>query len=158
MKRISIAVDGPSAAGKGTVARGVARALDYSYLDTGAMYRSVALLALAQHIPLHDEAALAALAGSLQFAFDWDGEVLRIRVNQQDVTDHIRTAEIGAAASSVSRHARVRAALVALQQDLASHGGVVMDGRDIGTVVLPHAELKIYLDGSLDARARRRNA
>jgi len=153
---ICIAIDGPAASGKGTVARAVARLLDYQYLDTGAMYRSVALLADEQGVPWTDAPGLARIAALLDLDFRWDGEQLRILLEGRDVSRAIRAQRIGEGASAVAVHPAVRRALVARQQHLATRGGVVMDGRDIGTVVLPRAELKIYLDASLDERARRR--
>jgi cytidylate kinase len=154
---LTIAVDGPGSAGKGTVAKGVARALGYQYIDTGAMYRAVALFAHRSGVDWDDEPGLARLIEGLDFSFEWDGDVLRVLVNREDITSRIRTEEIGAGASRVSRLSSVRAGLLQLQQRLGAAGGVVMDGRDIGTVVLPGAELKIYLDASLDERARRRH-
>ena len=156
--RISIAVDGPAASGKGTAARGVAQALDYAYIDTGAMYRAVGLAAQARGLPLSDEAAVGAVAQALEFGFSWDGGVLRLSVDGQDVTQAIRTEAAGRGASAVATLPAVRRALVAQQQKLADRGGVVMDGRDIGTVVLPDAHLKVFLDASVEVRAARRHA
>lgn len=154
VKRLVVAVDGPSGAGKGTVARAVARALGYRHIDTGAMYRAVAWRALALGIPLEaagDVAAVAARAG-----FDLgDGA---IAIDGHDVTAAIRTPDMDKAAALVARNAAVRDVLVARQRTLGADGGVVMEGRDIGTVVFPQAELKIYLDASQDERARRRAA
>jgi len=154
---LTIALDGPASSGKGTVARGVARALDYQYVDTGAMYRSIALMAQRAGIDWNDASSLADLAAGLGFEFQWNGDVLRILVNGEDVTSAIRSGEIGAGASAVSRHPDVRQALLARQRALGEAGGVVMDGRDIGTVVLPSADLKVYLDAAPDVRARRRH-
>ena len=154
---ISIAVDGPGSAGKGTVAQSVARTLGYQYIDTGAMYRSVALMAQRAGIPWNDETAVAELARNLAFHFGWDGDVLRVQVDGEDVSAEIRRDGIGRGASDVSALPEVRAALLQLQRDLGAGGGVVMDGRDIGTVVLPDAQLKVYLDADLDERARRRH-
>ncbi len=156
-REIAIAVDGPGSSGKGTVARAVARSLGYQYVDTGAMYRSVALAAVRRGVPLTDEAALSSLAASLRFRFAWDGDVLRVHLDGEDVTRDIRTEAVGQAASRVSALPGVRTALLTLQRELARAGGVVMDGRDIGTVVLPDAELKVFLDADLDERARRRH-
>ena len=154
---IAIAVDGPGSSGKGTVARGVARALGYQYVDTGSMYRSVALVAQERGLSWKDGPAVAALARALDFRFLWDGDVLRVLVDGQDVTSCIRRDEIGRGASDDSALAPVRTALLDLQRALADVGGVVMDGRDIGTVVLPKADLKVFLDAGLDERARRRH-
>jgi CMP/dCMP kinase len=151
-----IAVDGPGSSGKGTVARGVAAALGYRYVDTGSMYRAIALLASRRGVAWSDADALAALARSVVFDFEWDGDVHRVLADGEDVTRAIRGDEIGQGASLVSRHPGVRDALLGLQRGLAAAGGVVMDGRDIGTVVLPNADLKVYLDASIDERARRR--
>ena len=157
MKGLTIAVDGPSSAGKGTVAKGVARSLGYAYLDTGAMYRAVALIASRKGLSLDDEASLAEVAVRLTFAFEWNGEALKVIVDGEDVTGAIRTGPMGQAASAVSRHPAVRRALTVQQRRHGDEGGVVMDGRDIGTVVLPDADLKVFLDGDLDERARRRH-
>jgi cytidylate kinase len=154
---IAIAVDGPASSGKGTVARGVARALGYQYVDTGSMYRSVALIALQRGMDLRGERELTALAERLQFQFVWDGDILRVVVDGIDVTSQIRRDEVGRGASDVSTLPGVRAALLGLQRALGHQGGVVMDGRDIGTVVLPDAQLKVFLDADLDERARRRH-
>lgn len=154
---ITIAVDGPGSSGKGTVARKVAMALGYQYVDTGAMYRSVALVAHERGIDWTDESACAEVARHLDIRFEWDDDLLRIVVGGRDVTTLLRTEEIGAGASAVSKLPLVRAALLDRQQALGRAGGVVMDGRDIGTVVLPHAELKIYLDAGLEERALRRH-
>ena len=157
MRALRIAVDGPGSSGKGTVARGIARVLGYRYVDTGAMYRAVALRAERVGVSLEDAGAVAQLAQELSFDFRWDGETLRILVDGEELTRAIRLDEVGQAASQVSRHPEVRAVLLRLQRELAAGGGVVLDGRDIGTVVLPEAELKIYLDASLEERARRRH-
>lgn len=154
---IAIAVDGPGSSGKGTVARKVARALGYQYVDTGAMYRAVALLADRRGVAWTNEAALVALTAGLDFRFVWDGESLRVLVDGEDVSAPIRIDAIGQGASRVSALPGVRAALLDLQRALGAAGGVVMDGRDIGTVVLPDAELKIYLDATLEERAARRH-
>jgi len=156
-QRLRIAVDGPGSSGKGTVARAVARELGYAYVDTGAMYRAVALFALRREVDWDDGDALASLASSLRFEFQWDGDVLRVFVDGGEVTRDLRRDAMSTGASRVSRYAAVRQALLELQRELAAQGGVVMDGRDIGTVVLPDAELKVYLDADLDVRARRRH-
>ncbi len=157
IKALTIAVDGPGSSGKGTVARGTARALGYQYVDTGAMYRSVALFSKRAGVAWTDEQAVAEIARNLRFSFVWDGDVLRIVVDEEDVSGVIRTAEIGKGASDVSALPAVRAALLDLQRGLGARGGVVMDGRDIGTVILPDAELKVFLVANLEERARRRH-
>ena len=152
MRQVIIAIDGPSGAGKGTVARAVARALGYRHVDTGAMYRALAWQALANGIELSDEAAIAALAR--RATFELTGE--RVVIDGQDVSGAIRTPEIDVAAAAVARLPAVRRALVERQRELAAGGGVVVEGRDIGSVVFPEADVKIYLDASPDERARRR--
>lgn len=148
-----VAIDGPSGAGKGTVARAVARALRWRYVDTGAMYRAVAWKAARDGRALDDEAAVAAVSAAAVFAMDES----RVAIDGRDVTEAIRTSEIDAAAARVARMPRVRAALVARQRRYAADGPVVMEGRDIGTVVFPDAAVKIYLDASPAERARRRS-
>ncbi|MBW1879490.1 MAG: (d)CMP kinase [Deltaproteobacteria bacterium] len=157
-KPLIIAVDGPASSGKGTVARTVALLLGYQYIDTGAMYRAVALVARERGISWDAEDAVAEVAAGLHFAFSFDGELLQVLVDGRDVTADIRQEHIGQGASDVSRHPTVRRALLGLQRALARRGGVVMDGRDIGTVVLPDADLKVYLDAKVEERAQRRHA
>jgi cytidylate kinase len=147
-----IAIDGPSGAGKGSVSRSLARALGYRYVDTGAMYRAVAWMATRDGIALEDESALSALADRVDLTLD-DGIV---KVDGHDVTSAIRTIEIDAAAALVARMPAVRDVLVRRQRAYASVGGLVMEGRDIGTTVFPVADVKIYLDASPDERALRR--
>lgn len=149
-----IAIDGPSGAGKGTVSRAVAAALGFRYVDTGAMYRAVAWKALDAGIPLDDERAVRRLADSAVI----DLSATRVAVDGVDVTRLIRTPFIDQAAASVARLPLVRGVLVARQRQMGAEGGVVMEGRDIGTVVFPEADVKVYLDASPQERARRRAA
>lgn len=147
-----IAIDGPSGAGKGTIARAVAARLDYVHIDTGAMYRAVAWKARHEGLDLADEAAVARLAERA----DLDVRHGRVSIDGHDVAAAIRSAEIDRAATIVARHPAVRRVLVERQRGLGVRGGVVMEGRDIGTVVFPDAGVKIYLDASPEERARRR--
>jgi len=154
MPPLIIAIDGPSGAGKGTVARAVAARLGYRHMDTGAMYRAVAWKALNDGLNLEDEAALAALAEDATIVVEPSG----VWIGGQDVTAAIRTPEIDRAAAIAARLPGVRAALVKRQRRAGELGAIVMEGRDIGTVVFPNADVKIYLDASSEERARRRAA
>lgn len=151
-RRLVIAIDGPSGAGKGTLARSLAKALDYAHVDTGAMYRAVAWKAVHDGLSLDDEFAVARMAK--EALIDQRGGL--IVIDGHDVTHDIRTPEIDKAAAAVARLARVRAILAERQRVLGQGGGVVMEGRDITTVVFPDADVKIYVDASPEERARRR--
>ena len=161
--RLTIAIDGPAGSGKSTVARRTAALLGYLYLDSGAMYRAVALKALERKIPLENEPALVALTRETQIelaaptaAQEAAGLKNRVFLDGREVTQEIRTAEVAQAASRLATIAGVREVLVAEQQRAGQGGGVVMEGRDIGTVVFPKAELKIFLEASPETRAQRR--
>jgi CMP/dCMP kinase len=153
-KHLIVAIDGPSGAGKGTVARAVAARLGYRHIDTGAMYRALAWKARAEGIDLADEQAVSA-AGQ-RARFDLEGG--RVVIDGHDVAAAIRTPDMDTAAAAVARHPAVRRVLVARQREYGAGGGTVMEGRDIGTVVFPDADVKIYLDASPEERARRRAA
>jgi CMP/dCMP kinase len=147
-----VAIDGPAGAGKSTVARALADRLGFRYLDTGAMYRALTLLALRRGIDLGDGAALGALAQASAIAFEGD----RVLIGDEDVTDAIRQTEIDRVVSTVARHPEVREVMRDRQSDLAEHGDAVIEGRDIGTVVCPNADVKVYLVADAAERARRR--
>ena len=152
MRPLIIAIDGPSGAGKGTVARAIARELGYRHVDSGAMYRAVGWKAIRDGVRLEDEAAVAALAEGARI----EVSSTRVTIDGIDVTRAIRTPEIDRAAAGVARLPRVRGVLVAQQRQMGINGGIVMEGRDIGTVVFPAADVKLYLDASPEERARRR--
>jgi cytidylate kinase len=152
MRPLVIAIDGPSGAGKGTVARAVAAELGYRHVDSGAMYRAVGWKATRDGVPLDDEAAVAALAEASRI----DVTDERVTIDDADVTRAIRTPEIDRAAAAVARLPRVRGVLVERQRALGAGGAIVMEGRDIGTVVFPNADVKVYLDAAPEERARRR--
>src|SRR5712671_6046143 len=152
MRPLIIAIDGPSGAGKGTVARAVAAQLGYRHIDSGAMYRAIAWKGLDDGLQLDDEPAIASLAERA----DLDLSGSAVTIDGYDVTHEIRTPEIDKAAATVARLPAVRAVLVDSQRRLGRDGGVVMEGRDIGTVVFPRADVKIYLDAAPEERARRR--
>ena len=163
MAKLTIAIDGPAGSGKSSVARRVAELLGYLYLDSGAMYRALALKALERGVPLEDEAQLDALARETHVELRAPspeqiaaGVKNRVFLDGREVTAEIRTDQVAQAASRLATIAGVRAVLVAEQQRAGAGGGVVMEGRDIGTVVFPRAELKIFLDASPEVRAERR--
>lgn len=151
--KINIAIDGPGAAGKSTIAKCLAKKLNYVHLDTGAMYRSTAYKALQNQISLEDEAAVCKMLENTKIQLATDGSIF---LDGEDVSDKIRTNEISLAASLVSKLANVRRMLVERQQEMAKEKGFIMDGRDIGTVVLKDAEVKIYMTATPMARAKRR--
>ncbi|HEV2388489.1 MAG TPA: (d)CMP kinase [Candidatus Acidoferrales bacterium] len=152
----TIAIDGPAGSGKSTAARRVAELLGYQYIDTGAMYRAVALRALRAGTPLDDALRLAELVQTARVELRWTGGLTRVWLDGAEVTEEIRRPEVAQAASRVATVSAVRAALVPAQRSLGATGGVVMEGRDIGTVVFPNAELKVFLTASAEERARRR--
>jgi CMP/dCMP kinase len=156
MRKLIIAIDGPVGSGKSTVARGVAELLGYTYLDSGAMYRALALKANRRAVSLSDATALEALARETHIDLERGADGQRVLLDGEDVTLAIRTAEVSQAASHVALVPGVRRVLVDEQRRAGSRSGVVMEGRDIGTVVFPHADLKIFLDASVDVRAERR--
>lgn len=161
-KRPIVAIDGPAGAGKSTVARRLAEQLGYVLVDTGAMYRAVALAALRAGVPWNDGERVAALArgivGARSLAFERDEALgVRVKLAGEDISEAIRTPEIAQGASTVSADPGVRAALLDLQRQAGQGGGVVLEGRDIGTVVFPDAEVKFFLTASPETRARRRH-
>jgi len=153
-----IAIDGPSGAGKSTLAKRLARELGFIYLDTGAMYRALALKALRQGVDLADDARLARLVESTEIDLQDDNGTLEVLLDGINVADEIRTPEVSQLASKVSALKIVRARMLDLQRRMGQRGSVVAEGRDIGTVVFPNAEVKIFLDASAEERGRRRYA
>lgn len=153
MKKINIAIDGPSAAGKSTISKDIGKKLNYVHLDSGAMYRSAAYKALNENIALTDETKLVKMLKDTKIELTVDGKVI---VDEKDVSGLIRTEEISMAASNISKLKGVREILVEEQREMADSKGFIMDGRDIGTVVLKDAEVKIFLTASVEARAMRR--
>jgi CMP/dCMP kinase len=155
-KKLTIAIDGPSGAGKSTVAQSLAKRLGYIYIDTGAMYRSVALKVKERGISPEDESALKELASSLPITFAIEEDQTHVFCDGKDITSTIRTPEISRLASSISKQKEVRKSLVQMQRKMGKEGGVILEGRDIGTVVFPDADVKFYLDAESDERVRRR--
>lgn len=155
-KTIQVAIDGPASAGKSTVAKILAKELGYIYCDTGAMYRALTYQAIKNKIELTDENQLVRLLKEMVISFEPNKGNQKVFINGEEVTDAIRLTDVTNAVSAVSAHGKVRKELVKRQQEIASHGGIVMDGRDIGTAVLPTAEVKIFLIASVDERAERR--
>ena len=157
MKHINVAIDGPSGAGKSTIARAAAKDLGLLYVDTGAIYRSIGYYLLRHGVDPKDKDRVVPLLPGIRIALRYEDDGLQhMLLNGQDVTAEIRFPEVSAYASDVSAHAEVRSYLLEMQQDLARRHSVIMDGRDIGTVVLPEAELKIFLTAAPEIRAKRR--
>ncbi|EPA0802551.1 (d)CMP kinase [Enterococcus hirae] len=156
MTQISIAIDGPASSGKSTVAKILAKEYNYIYTDTGAMYRAITYLAIKHQVPFEDEEQLVKLIQAYPISFIQETDGQHVLVADQDVTTEIRQPDVTKAVSEVSAHQKVREALVSIQRKIGEHGGVVMDGRDIGTSVLPQAEVKIFLVASVTERAQRR--
>lgn len=156
MERIIIAIDGPAASGKSTTAKLLAKKLDYIYLDTGAMYRACALQAMRQDIALEDRAAISAMMDTLEIKIEQGLEGNLIYLSGEDISAAIRTPEVSNMASAISAIPEVRIKMVELQRRLGEAGGVILDGRDIGTVVFPNAQCKFFLVADIKARAMRR--
>ena len=156
MKKIVLAIDGPAGSGKSTTAKLVALALGYRYIDTGAMYRAVTLKVLQNNISESDEEKISSLLATTSVEFMNVNETLKVLLDGNDVTDAIRSIEVTNAVSAVSAIDSVRKKMVDLQRQMGNDGGVVLEGRDIGTVVFPNAELKIFLTASVEERAKRR--
>lgn len=156
MRKITVAIDGPAGAGKSSAAKMAAARLRYLYIDTGAMYRAVTWAVLTERIDIDDAAAVKRLTDALQIRLEPGPHLCRVYVGETEVTETIRTPYVSSHVSSVAALAVVREKLVQLQREMAASGGVILDGRDIGTVVLPQADLKIYLTASVASRARRR--
>ncbi|OCS86580.1 (d)CMP kinase [Caryophanon latum] len=155
-KTIQIAIDGPAGAGKSTIAKIVAEQLGFTYIDTGAMYRAITYKALQQNVSLADEAALAELLklSTIELQPSENGQL--VFLDGENVSDVIRTNDVTSSVSQVAAHGAIREQMVSAQQQLAAAGGVVMDGRDIATHVLPQAELKVFMSATVEERARRR--
>ena len=152
----SIAIDGPEGAGKSTIAKTIAKKLEFIYVDTGAMYRAMALFFIRSKIDDTDEAVIDAACKNIKVSIAYENGMQQVILNGENVTGQIRAEEVGNMASKTSAYPSVRAALLDLQRDLAKTADILMDGRDIGTNVLPDADLKIYLTASVEVRAKRR--
>lgn len=156
MKNYSIAIDGPAGAGKSTIAKDISEQLSFIYVDTGAMYRAMALYVLRKNISPDNIEEIALVYNEVDISLDYINNEQQIYLNGENVSNIIRSEEVGNAASTISKHLIIREKMVELQQNIAANTNVVMDGRDIGTVVLPNADLKIYLTASAEERAKRR--
>ena len=152
----SVAIDGPAGAGKSTIARGLASKLGFTYVDTGAMYRAIAFWSLSQEIKLQNEEEIAKNIDSINISIDYKNGVQQLLLNGENITNKLRDEEVGKAASIVSKYASVRDKLVEFQQKIAQEKSVIMDGRDIGTKVLPNASLKVFMTADAQVRAKRR--
>ncbi|WP_409251195.1 (d)CMP kinase [Bacillus sp. SCS-153A] len=157
-KKLRIAIDGPAAAGKSTVAKIVAEKLSYIYIDTGAMYRSITYKAIQHNVDLNDEENLYDLLLNTKIELEPGTDGQLVYIDGQEVTEEIRQNDVTNSVSIAAKHRLVREEMVKRQQDLANEGGVVMDGRDIGTHVIPDAEVKVFLLASVDERAKRRHS
>jgi cytidylate kinase len=155
-RKLVVSLDGPASSGKSTVGGTAAERLGYRFCDTGLLYRALTWLALERSVSAEDEAALVALVPEISLAPDARGRLIHVRVGPADVTERVHTARVDRHVSAVARHAGVRTALLPVQRDLADGGGIMLAGRDIGTVVLPDADLKLWLHVSAEERARRR--
>lgn len=155
-KKLNVAIDGPAGAGKSTVARRVANSLGYTYFDTGAMYRALAVLAMERNVSLDDFESLGALASEVKIEGREDNGVFRVWIDGKEITDKLREPETDRAVALLSKATPVRKVLVSMQQQIAKCGGVVMEGRDITSVVMPDAEVKVFLTADVNERARRR--
>jgi cytidylate kinase len=156
MHKLTIAIDGPAGSGKSTVAKTVAKRLGYTYIDTGAMYRAAACASLQRDIPVEDAEAVVGLTNQLSMRFETADDTQKLYVDNTDVSEAIRTPEVTRLSSPVSAIPGVRVRLVEMQREMGKHGGVVMEGRDIGTVVFPNAEIKVFMTASAEERAKRR--
>ena len=156
MKNIAIAIDGPSGAGKSTIAKKLAASLGFVYVDTGALYRAIGYASLQNHVDISSIEQVKAFLDTIEVTLKYVNNAQRVLVNNEDVSDYIRTPEVSMAASNVSAIPEVRQFLFHTQQAIAEENNVIMDGRDIGTVVLPNAQVKIFLTASAEDRAKRR--
>lgn len=156
MNKLVIAIDGPAGAGKSTVAQIVAQRMNYIYIDTGAMYRAVAWKTIQMNVPVENDAQVAKLADSIDIRFRYNQSILNIFADGVNITEAIRSQEVTSIVACVAQNKFVREAMLHQQRKLATDGGIVMDGRDIGTQVLPNADVKIFLTASIEERANRR--